>query len=130
MNRPVIYVIVNKKLHMTAGKLAAQVGHAVARGVIASSMEAQGEWQTAMHQTMIVLEATSVKHMLFAKKYLDERGFVMHTVIDEGVNEVEPHSLTAMGSYILDKDDPNVDKAFSSFNLYRDPIKVTLEVER
>jgi hypothetical protein len=54
----------------------------------------------------------------------------VHGKIDEGMTEVDPHVMTALGVAIVDKDDPHTLATFSTFELYRDTIKVTLEIPR
>lgn len=118
--KPVIYVVANKGLSMSPGKLAAQVGHAVA-GVFAGYQPAnipeddpfpsrfRGSpavaWE-APHQWLIVLEGQDGEHLFWISEYLRSRNIKCHRVVDEGVNEVRPFSLTALGVEILDKDSP------------------------
>lgn len=128
--KPFVYVFANKGLHMTGGKLAAQVGHAVALSFAKQDDKLNEKWVGSMHRTMIVLEAKSQEHMRSIASYLAERGFKMNIVVDEGVNEITPFTVTAMASDVLDRNDPKVADAFGSFKLYSDPIKVTLEVPR
>lgn len=130
MNRPVIYILLNKGLHMTSGKIAAQAAHAAAMSVINSPKESVNAWEDAVHKTIICLQVLDTVFMQNAKEYLEQRKFHMIPIIDEGANEVEPHSWTAMASQILEKEDPTVEKAFSSFRTYRDPVTITMEVER
>lgn len=128
--RPFVYVIANKGLHMSGGKLAAQVAHAVMMAAADQSKELFKQWTNSMHRTIIVLEADDEAHMRNIHSYLSERGFRMSLIIDEGVNEITPYTVTAMASEVLDRNDPNVAAAFGSFKLYSDPIKVTLEIPR
>lgn len=130
MKNPVIYVFVNKGLHMTTGKVAAQVTHATMRSAIMSAKERLDQWDISIHKTVIVLEARDEIHMRSISRYMFERGFRFHEIIDEGVNEIDPHTVTAAASDILDKDDELVIQAFSTFNLYRDTVKINLEFER
>lgn len=131
MNRPVIYVFLNKSLQMSVGKASAQVAHAVmmANVDIIDDKQRQ-EWKMAVHRTVIVLEARDEQHMRNISSYLVERAYAVHYIIDEGVNEILPHTVTAMATSVLDKDSEDVEKAFSSFSLYRDVIKVKLEIDR
>ena len=131
MNRPVIYVFLNKSLQMSVGKASAQAVHAAMMANVDIIDDTQrGEWKKAVHKTVIVLEARDEQHMRNIASYLVERAYAVHYIIDEGVNEILPHTVTAMATTILDKDSEDVEKAFSSFSLYRDVIKVNLEINR
>lgn len=78
-----MYVLVNSDLEMSAGKVAAQVAHAVARLDVKAPKE------------MLVLQATTEQlHNL--STYLTTLTLPHHLYIDEGVNEVPPMSATAL----------------------------------
>ena len=128
--RPVVYVFINKSLGMSAGKIAAQASHAVALSFCDEDKVYMDKWKNSVHRTMIILEAKDDQYMKNIEAYLAERNFKMYLQYDEGVNEVEPHSLTSMASRILDKNQPEVEDAFSTFKLYKDVIKITTEFER
>lgn len=131
MYNPTIYVFLNKSLGMTVGKASAQTAHAVARSMILLNDEKHRQkWLASPHQTVIVLEARDENHMKNIKDYLLERGLVTAEVIDEGVNEIDPHTWTALATRILNKDNENTAKALSSFSLYRDTIRVRLDIDR
>ncbi len=125
MDNPVVYIFLNKGLHMSVGKASAQAGHAaiVSVGSIAG-------WKASPHRTMIVLEARDEAHMRSIQDYVQERGYDLNVVVDEGVNEIDPHVITAMSTNLLEKEDEKVIKTFSTFKLYRDMVKVTTEFER
>lgn len=127
---PVIYVFVNKSLGMTAGKLAAQAAHAVAMVMIDETEEARLQWRNGVHKTMLVMEAKDENHINNIERYLKERNVPCRVVVDEGVNEIDPHTITALATAILNKDDENVSKTFSTFSLYRDTVRVTLELDK
>ena len=129
MNNPVVYVFLNKSLHMSTGKAAAQATHA-AMQVSRVVENFSAFWNDVALRTVIVLEARDENHMRAIQDYLFERGFDTHRIIDEGVNEIDPHTITALATEILEKDDEDVVKTFSSFSLYRDTIKLTLELDR
>lgn len=116
---------------MSVGKAAAQVGHAIAMASIMLFTDGQKRlWKESPHRTMIVLEARDEHHMGNIALYLKERKFESYSVIDEGVNEIDPHTTTALATAILDKNDENVIKTFSSFSLYKDLVRVTTEFDR
>jgi peptidyl-tRNA hydrolase len=79
-----MYVLVNGDLGMSIGKTAAQVAHAVAR--LQPKVEPY---------SVIVLSATTEQlHNL--KQYLDNYKVDNHLYIDEGVNEIDAYSVTAL----------------------------------
>jgi peptidyl-tRNA hydrolase len=127
---PVIYVFVNKGLGMTAGKLSAQAAHAVALVMIDETEEMRLQWRNGAHKTMLIMEAKDENHIRNIERYLVERKVPVRAVVDEGVNEIDPHTITAMATAILNKDDEQVGKTFSTFSLYRDTIRVNLELDR
>lgn len=110
-----MYVVVNKDLDMSAGKVAAQVAHAVAR----LDVEAPAE--------MIVLESTTEQlHNL--ERYLNDMGVPNSLYIDEGVNEVPPMSATALAFGLTAAGfTPDFIK---DFKLYSDKYKKLLEDAR
>jgi PTH2 family peptidyl-tRNA hydrolase len=129
MSNPVMYLIANKGLGMSGGKLAAQCSHAAVRAYIGSAhgwksdIDGQPPYQAWLDQgeTKIVLEARDTEHLLSAREYIERAGFKTHLVIDEGRTEVPSHSPTVLGVEVLDKDDEKVKFTFSSFKLYKDP---------
>lgn len=130
MINPVIYVFLNKGLHMSTGKAAAQAAHAAVMGALASSEHKQMQWVADPGKYMIVLEGRDANHMNDIAVYLTQRGFIYERIVDEGVNEIDPHSTTAIATLILDKDNERVIKTFGGFSLYRDTVKINLEFER
>lgn len=142
MSQYVQYIVANKGLGMSAGKLAAQVAHAAVKGyeITLAHWQPTGveklpgpnpitEWNATGH-TKIVLEARDTEHLIAFRDYAKSRGVNSWLVIDEGRTEVEPHSPTALGFPILDKADRDVAFTFADLKLYRDKIKVTLETNR
>lgn len=134
MPQYVQYIVANKGLGMSAGKLAAQVGHAVQKGYeltlgFADAASIIVEYNATGH-TKIVLEARDTDHLIAFREYAKSRGYSSWLVIDEGRTEVAPHSPTVLGFPILDKADRDVSFTFSDLRTYRDTIKVTLEMDR
>jgi peptidyl-tRNA hydrolase len=142
MPQYVQYIVANKSLGMSAGKLAAQVGHAAVKG-FQMSLENElatltkgpadpsplNEWDKTGH-TKIVLEARDTEHLIAFREFAKSRGYGSYLIIDEGRTEVAPHSPTALGFPILDKADRDVAHTFADLRTYRDTIKVTLEMDR
>ena len=132
--RPALYLFVNKGLGMSAGKIAAQVAQATA-GVIELSASLDGlfdEWWlgNGHHHATYVMEARNAERLTNIERYLNSRGFKTYLMIDEGMTEIDPITPTVLGVEIVDKDDPHVQATFGIFKLYRDTIRVTLEVPR
>lgn len=73
------------------------------------------------------MEARDQQHLENIMAYLGERSIETYPVIDEGVNETDPHVMTAVATQIVDKDLPDVVDIFSTFKTYRDNYRVVLE---
>lgn len=100
-----LYVVVNNELGMSAGKVAAQVAHATAR------IDALNP------KTVIVLEGnTEQLHNL--DRYCEENGQNRHLYIDEGVNEIDPMSATALAIGLFADD--YTPEFLSGFKLYKE----------
>lgn len=130
MGRPVMYIFVNRGLGMSAGKLAAQASHAAVEAYRISALEHVSKWYKGGHYTKLVMLARDTDHLGTIREYIDKRGFKTTMIIDEGITEVDAHVKTALGVEIVDKDDEHTEATFSSFELYRDTVKVRLDIER
>jgi peptidyl-tRNA hydrolase len=118
--KPVMYIFLNKGAGMSTGKSSAQAAHAAVEAFRISDPELVDAWYVGGHHTKIVLEARNAEHLITISHYLADRGFSSKTIIDEGRTEVEPHTITALGCAIVDKDDEHTAAAFGGFTLYRD----------
>lgn len=127
---PVIYVFVNKSLGMTAGKLAAQAAHAAAMSMAEENNENRMHWMADIHKTILVMEARDEQHLNNIDDYLIDRGVKPIKIIDEGVNEIDAHTITALATNVLNKDNEQVQQTMSTFKLYRDTIRIKLEIDR
>lgn len=130
MASTVMYVFANRGLGMSAGKLAAQVAHGAVRAYEISEAEKIDSWNQGQHYTKLVMLARNNDHIRTIQKYIEDRGFKTVLIIDEGLTEIDPHQPTALGVEIVDKEDQHVKDTFSTFELYRDTIRVTAEIER
>ena len=130
MANAAMYLFANKGLNLRSGKLASQIAHAAVQAYKLSDPKLVKEWEFGLHYTKLVMQARDAEHLQTIQKYLYDRGFKSHLVIDEGMAEIDPHTPTALGVEIVDRDDPQVAATFSTFELYRDTIKVTLEIPR
>lgn len=127
---PVIYIFLNKSLGMSVGKASAQAAHAAVFASSESDEENRNLWRVSPHKTIIVLEARDEEHLRNIETYLRQRNFISNLIVDEGVNEIDPHTITALSTTILDKNSEDVSLTFSSFSLYKDLIKFSVEVAR
>lgn len=130
--RPAMYTFINRGLGMSPGKLAAQAQHAAVEAYrLTDSLErgigehqrkqhVRDEWRVGGHYTKLVMLAEDDVHLLTIKHYLEERGFATALIIDEGRTEIKPHSMTALGVEIVDRDDPHTAATFESFKTYRE----------
>lgn len=130
MANPTMYLFINKGLQMSIGKAMAQSAHAAVEAFQQSSIGMLEEWYKGKHYKKIVLQARDQDHLRTIALYLRERGFKTVFIIDEGMNEVAPHSITALGVEIVDQEDPNVKATFSSFKLYKDTARVIIEIDK
>ena len=124
INNPTIYIFMNKSLGMSAGKLAAQAAHA------AALVDTRSNWLDNAHRTILVMQARDEAHIRSIKEYIGDRGFNSHIIIDEGVNEIDPHTVTALATDIVDRLDGHTQATFSTFELYSDTIRLSIEVDR
>jgi PTH2 family peptidyl-tRNA hydrolase len=116
---PVMYIIANRGLRMSPGKLAAQVAHAAVEAYLISDEKMVSRWYRGGHHTKIVLGVDDEMAMANVEQYLKERGFKVKQIIDEGRTEIKPFSRTAIGVEIVNKTDPHVEDTFSSFKTYK-----------
>lgn len=130
MGEPTIYIFINKGLQMSVGKVAAQAGHAVALIALGATGKEAESWKVAPHKRIMVMQARDEQHLHNIHTYLLQRGIQSQKVVDEGANEIDSHSITALATEIVDHDDMDILKMMSTFDLYRDKVKVTLEVDR
>jgi peptidyl-tRNA hydrolase len=114
-----MYIVANKGLNMSPGKLASQVAHAAVRSYVGSDPFQRDLW-LASGEMKIVLEARDETHMRNIADYLAEHDIKVCTVIDEGRTEIPPLSITALAAPVLDKDDEKVKFAFETLKLYRE----------
>ena len=107
---------------MSPGKLAAQVAHAAVEAFRNSNDDLLQAWYVGGHYTKLVMLAEDEEHIRNIKHYLEERGFQTVLIVDEGRTEIRPHSATALGVEVVDRDDPHTAATFESFQTYK-PLK-------
>lgn len=111
MNK-ILYVVLNKELNMSAGKSAAQAVHA-AMTLQNSAIEFADEYK----RTVIVLEAKT-EQLRNLEEYLDNAGIFCGHYVDEGHNEVEAYSLTALAVEPIWEEDTERREIFKPFKLF------------
>lgn len=125
------YIIANQGLGMSSGKLAAQVAHAAVKSYLITCDREALEFDTSNDKlrsviwnstgyAKIVLAARDTEHLLTIERYLTQHGIDTYLIIDEGRTEIAPHTPTALGVELVDKDDPEVKFLFSALKLYKD----------
>jgi len=115
---------------MSTGKAAAQAQHAAVEAFRLSNKALVDEWYSGGHYTKIVFEAENEQALYTIKTYIEERGFSTKLIIDEGLTEISPHQVTALGIELVDRNIQHVKDTFGSFRLYNDIVKVSLEFKR
>jgi PTH2 family peptidyl-tRNA hydrolase len=119
--KPVMYIIANRGLGMSPGKLAAQVAHAAVEAYRISKPELLEAWYVGGHYTKIVLAAEDADQLAWIANYIEDRGFKTSFIIDEGRTEIKPFTPTAVGVEVVDKEDPHVAATFGEFRVYKEP---------
>lgn len=105
---------------MSTGKASAQAAHAAIEAFRVSDPSMLHEWYLGGHYTKLVMAGEDETHMRTIQHYIEERGFKTKLIIDEGRTEVRPHTVTALGVEIVDKDDQHAAATFVTFKIYRD----------
>ena len=112
---------------MSKGKACAQVAHAACLAQRGSKKKLVDAWYKYGFYTKLVMEARDEEHMRNIEAYLKERKIKSFMVIDEGRTEIPHHTITALGCEVIDKD--LLGPIFEAFKLYREKVRVTLEIE-
>jgi len=112
---PILYVVLNKELNMSAGKAAAQAVHAamMLQGVAGSNQFADN-----YRRTVVVLEAENSEQIRNLHEYLKSARIYSQYYIDEGVNEISAYSITALAVVPFDASDEQKREIFAPFNLF------------
>jgi peptidyl-tRNA hydrolase len=110
---PILYVVLNKELNMSAGKAAAQAVHA------AMMLGERGNHFTKYpKRTVIVLEAENSDQIKNLEEYLNLSGLFSDYYIDEGANEVGAYSVTALACEPIEAGDEARREIFAPLKLY------------
>ena len=127
-----MYIFVNKGLGMSVGKACAQASHAAVEAYILTlrtNPDMIAPWRSGGHYKKVILQATDEQNLNTIQQYLSKRGFKSELIIDEGLTEIASHQATALGVEIVDKDDQHTSDTFSHFDVFKERIKVTMEVD-
>lgn len=117
MANPVLYVVLNGELNMSAGKAAAQAVHAVTTMIENGSTSFRFR-DKSYKRTVIVLEAQNSEQIGNLWEYLVEANVSSDYYIDEGHNEVAPYTITALAVEPIDSDNTELREIFSALPLY------------
>ena len=112
MKNPRIYVVLNGELKMSPGKAAAQAAHAV----MLLNGNSKENFVSDYLRTVIVVEAKNSEQIKNLAIYLDEADIDTDYYIDEGANEVDAYSVTALAAFVGDNEEDY--KKFESFPLF------------
>jgi peptidyl-tRNA hydrolase len=110
---PVLYVVLNGELNMSAGKGAAQAVHA------AMLLEGNynGLFVSAHRRTVVVLEAKDTQTIKNLHEYLEGADLYSAYYIDERDEKRNPYVVTALAVEPIDAEDRETRQIFSDFRL-------------
>lgn len=110
---PILYVVLNKELNMSAGKAAAQAVHA------AMMLGERGNsFITHNKRTVVVLGAENAEQIKNLQEYISLTPLLADYYIDEGINEVGAYSVTALACEPIEAGDEKFREIFAPFKLY------------
>jgi peptidyl-tRNA hydrolase len=114
MKNPIIYIVLNGELKMSPGKAAAQAVHAA----LLFSANAHGDLLSSYKRTVVVLEAKNSDQLKNLYEYLDDTDIEADYYIDEGKNEVDAYSATALAAGPIEHEDLEKREIFADFPLF------------
>ena len=114
-----MYIFINEDANMSQGKVGAQAAHAAVEAYRISDKELLDAWYVGGHYTKLVMSAKDAQHLLTIERYLNERYFKTALIIDEGRTEIAPHTPTALGVAVVDRDDEHTAATFGDFKTLR-----------
>lgn len=118
MKNPVMYIVLNGELEMSPGKAAAQSVHAA----MMLNGNSKGDFLSDHKRTVIVLEAKDSEQIKNLAIYLDEADIDTDYYIDEGKNEVDAYSVTALAAFVGDDEEKR--EIFADLPLYAGCVEV------
>lgn len=114
MTDPLIYIVLNGELNMSPGKAAAQAVHAA----MMLENEYKGRFADKVRRTVIVLDAKNSEQIKNLHAYLWNNNIFSAYYVDEGMNEVDAYSVTALAVEPIEADDETKREIFESFSLH------------
>lgn len=118
MKNPIMYVVLNGELKMSPGKAAAQAVHSA----MLLNGNSKEDFLSDFRRTVIVLEAKNAMQLQNLAIYLDGADIDSDYYIDEGVNEVDAYSITALAAFVGDNEE--LRQVFEAFPLYNGHVTV------
>jgi PTH2 family peptidyl-tRNA hydrolase len=107
-----MYILVNKDIKIGKGKLAGQVGHAVAVYFYRRKYTQEFIDNYMIIQKKIILECSQE-----TLKILESLGYI--TIRDKGLTQLEPNTLTCVNLGIFDRDKDEVPEFVKTLKLYQ-----------
>ena len=124
MKNPIIYIILNGELKMSPGKACSQTAHAV----MMLNETSKSDFMSDTKRTVIVLEAKNAEQIKNLATYLGESRIDCTYYIDEGINEVDAYSVTALAVGPIESTDEEKREIFEAFPLFGDKKNKTLTI--
>jgi len=114
MKNPIIYIILNGELKMSPGKACSQSVHAS----MMLNANSKSDFLSDKKRTVIILEAKSTEQIKNLFIYLDDDDIDCDYYVDEGKNEVDAYSVTALAVGPIAYDDTEKREMFEAFPLF------------
>lgn len=114
MKNPIIYIVLNGKLKMSPGKAAAQAVHAA----MMLNERSMDDFMSDFKRTVVVLEAKNSEQIKNLHSYLYDTNIDCDYYIDEGVNEVDAYSVTALAVGPIAYEDVEARSILAGFPLF------------
>jgi PTH2 family peptidyl-tRNA hydrolase len=89
-------LIIRSDLKLTSGKAAVQLAHAAVSAYERSDRETKSRWYNE-GQKKVALKVPTLKQLYELKSIAELRGLVTALVVDAGLTEVPPRTVTALG---------------------------------
>lgn len=94
-----MYILVNKDIKINKGKLAGQVGHAVA-SMLYEQYKHGGELLPIMDEYMVIQKKIILYCSQKKLEDLEEKGYI--AIRDNGLTDLEPNTLTCVNMGLID----------------------------
>ncbi|MGZ4933913.1 MAG: peptidyl-tRNA hydrolase Pth2 [Halobacteriota archaeon] len=107
-------LIIRSDLKLTSGKVAVQLAHAAVAAYEHSDRIVKSRWYNE-GQKKVALKVPTLKELYELKSIAEARGLVTALVVDAGLTEVPPGTVTALG--IGPEKEEELDKVTSDLKL-------------